>query len=184
MRQCLLFFLLALGGATAAQAQVNAAAQSHCSADETPLFTCQIGPKIASVCGSKDLNAANAYVQYRFGKKDAVELEAPPKATDKPAPVGHMHAMCTSCTGDYLRFSSGGTRYYVFSASMKDPKTGASNERAGVVVMENGQVTDTKLCTSPATDLRMDQSSLGRAAVRLKPQDDIYPLDLAFPGEP
>lgn len=196
----LLLILLAISAAVDAQPQIDwqadladrnarAMAQSLCVADEMPVFTCKIGKKVASICASKVLDEKQGYVQYRFGKKDSIELEIPRKSDYNPAMVGYMSASCASCWGNYLRFSGADYRYYVFNVSTRgpnDPKTGAStrDEPSGVLVMKNDQAVYSRRCTSPAFDHNMSNDFLNSAVITLGTEDDVSPFDLAFPSTP
>jgi hypothetical protein len=51
---------------------------SLCAAEEEIVWSCATeNNKIASVCASRDLTIDKGYVQYRFGTKQKIELEAP-----------------------------------------------------------------------------------------------------------
>ena len=52
--------------------------KSLCQAKEQVIWTCSTtNNKIASVCASKNLDADQGYVQYRFGKMGKIELVLP-----------------------------------------------------------------------------------------------------------
>jgi hypothetical protein len=172
-----------------ADRNARAKAQSHCIADEVPVFTCKIGKKIASICASKVLDESQGYLQYRFGERNNVELEIPPKAHYKPAMVGYMSALCASCYANYVRFKIGDFRYYVFNASVRgpnDPKTGAStrDEPSGVVVMKSDKVIFSRRCTTPAFDHNVGEHFWGKAVVTLGAEDEADPFEIAFPTKP
>lgn len=169
-----------------ADRSARAKAQSLCVADEIPVFTCRIGKNIASICASKVLDESRGYLQYRFGTRNKVELDIPPKQTYKPPMVGYMNATCASCYANYVRFTNGEYRYYVFNASARgpdDPRTGAStrNEPSGVVVMKNDKTIYSRRCTTPAFDHNVGEHFWGKAVVTLGAEDDVSPFDLAFP---
>ena len=88
------------------------ARDSLCAKDEQVAFSCTV----------------KGYVQYRFGKKGAVEL-AYPKLTDDPRK--HFRRGVTSYSGggtDYFRFSNGGYDYVVYAG------IGKGWEKEGLVV--------------------------------------------------
>ena len=172
-----------------ADRNARAKAQSHCVADEMPVFTCKIGKIIASICASKVLDENQGYLQYRFGATNKIELEIPPKQNYKPTMVGYKNALCASCYANYVRFKSGDFRYYVFNASFRgrdDPKTGAStrDEPSGVVVMKNGRVIFSRRCTTPAFDHNVGEHFWGKAVVTLGADDDVDPFEIASPTKP
>jgi hypothetical protein len=47
--------------------------------EEKAYFSCVLGGsgKMVSLCGSADLHGGDAHLRYRFGRKGAIELEAP-----------------------------------------------------------------------------------------------------------
>ena len=166
----------------------RAKAQSHCIADEIPVFTCKIGKKIASICASKVLNENSGYLQYRFGEKHKVELEIPPTENYKPALVGYKSATCASCYANYLRFTSGDFRYYVFNASVRgqnDPKSGAStrHEPSGVVVAKGDKFIFSRQCNTPAFDHNFGEHFWGNAVLTLGVNEGIDPFEIALPTE-
>jgi hypothetical protein len=82
---------LAFGVLISAAAMANAAApeptpplpeNTLCAADEKAYFNCALhrNGKLVSLCGSPDLHSADTHLRYRFGRKDAIELEAPDAA--------------------------------------------------------------------------------------------------------
>jgi len=51
---------------------------SLCRFNETTYFSCSVkGGKIVAVCGSRIIDESRGYLQYRFGKENAVELVLP-----------------------------------------------------------------------------------------------------------
>jgi hypothetical protein len=168
-----------------AERNARAKANSHCVADEVPVFTCKIGEKIVSICASKILDENQGYLQYRFGRKNKIDLEIPPKSAYKPAMVGYKIVLCASCYANYIRFTNSDYRYYVFGASVRgpnDPKTGAStrDEPSGVVVMKNDKIIYSRRCTIPAFDHNVGEHFWGKAVITLDAEDDVDPLDIAF----
>jgi hypothetical protein len=167
----------------------RAKAQSHCVSDEVAVFTCMVGKKVVSICASKVLNESQGYLQYRFGARNSIELEVPPKENYKPAMVAYKNGQCASCYANYVRFQKGDYSYYVFNASVRgpnDPKTGAStrDEPSGIVVKRNDKVIYSRRCTTPAFDHNVGEHLWGKAVVTLGAEDDADPFDIAFPAKP
>ena len=54
-------------------------ADTLCQKDEVTFFNCEIkgSAKVASLCGSPQLDAHRGYVQYRFGRVGKIELTFP-----------------------------------------------------------------------------------------------------------
>lgn len=90
----------------------NAREKSLCQADERAWFSCETqSGKLISFCGSPDLKAKKAYVQYRFGRRGAVELEWPARQSlrrDRLRLNGSLRGPC-----DDIFFIRGKHRYDV-----------------------------------------------------------------------
>ena len=52
---------------------------SLCSAEETIVVSCRVGPKLASVCALHAASGELMYAQYRFGRRGSPEIAIPPK---------------------------------------------------------------------------------------------------------
>ena len=198
MRTLLALILFTLSAATAAElfdlkadlAERNkrAKAQSHCIGDETVVFTCNISGKIASICAS-ELNSSQQYVQYRFGKRNKIELELPQKSGYKPVMVAYMNAMVASGYANYVRFTKNSYHYYIFNSSVRgenDPGTGVSTriEPSGIAVAKDGKIIYHRRCSTPAFDHNVGEHFWGKAVVTLNIDDDVNPFDIAFPVKP
>ncbi|OYT87385.1 MAG: hypothetical protein CFE43_21755 [Burkholderiales bacterium PBB3] len=89
--------------------------QTLCRAGEVDYFSCETNAseKIVSVCGNITGGeiGSESWLQYRFGKKGAIELSYPPKSSDS---IGKFEG---NYFGKYnvvdLRFMSGRTLYGV-----------------------------------------------------------------------
>lgn len=55
-----------------------AEAPSYCRADETTLFSCDLGSHTASICASRDIGPGTGRLDYRFGHLDRVLMTYPP----------------------------------------------------------------------------------------------------------
>lgn len=97
-------------------AQPGWAADSHCSGQENTLFNCPAGKKLISVCASKDLDRSAGYLQYRFGPKNAPEIQVPPANSHPSGQVKQGALMFSGGGGAYLRFASAGHDYVVYTA--------------------------------------------------------------------
>lgn len=107
-------------------------AESHCSKEEQTVFSCSLGTKILSVCASKDISPTGGYVQYRFGKVNAIELIFPFSIeSSHRSYIQARTLMFSGGGGAYLRFISGRYNYIVYTAIGKGwgTKEGVSVEK-------------------------------------------------------
>ncbi len=95
------------------------AAPTHCSAQEANVFSCSTGKKIISVCASKDLSRSSGYLQYRFGPKNAPEIEVPEAWEHPESSVKSGNLMFSGGGGAWLRFIKGEFAYVVYTATGK-----------------------------------------------------------------
>ncbi|MGY2173582.1 hypothetical protein [Pseudomonas azotoformans] len=139
-------------GAIALDALAGTSEQNYlCKTQETLLFGCDSGPKMISVCASRDFSATTGYVQYRFGTPGKIELSYP----EKPSPPkGHFWLSSTAYSGGgvaHLRFTNHGVTYAVFDRMVRTNFTpGEPNDpemSEGVVVRPQGKKATRRLCT-------------------------------------
>ncbi|MGH8548697.1 MAG: hypothetical protein ACRERU_08900 [Methylococcales bacterium] len=122
------------------------AAESHCAADETIMFSCNTGKKIISVCGSKTASTSSQYLQYRFGPKGAPDLLYPDK---KVHPGNNVRARTLTFAGGggaYIRFQRDQYAYVVYTALGR-----GWGEKAGVVVERDHKQVTSLPCKGPVT---------------------------------
>jgi hypothetical protein len=132
-RLCCLFLT------AAPNASALAAAPTLCKADELVVFSCPTGAHTASVCASKDISKDSGALQYRFGKKDSVDL-AYPEAAAKPADVFTSGTLMYSGGGGaWLRFSKGPFVYTIFSAIGKWGPGDTVADVGGVAIKKDGK---------------------------------------------
>lgn len=111
------------------------AIDTHCSSHETIIFSCNTGKKIASVCASKNLSSSLGYMQYRFGKKGAIESKIPETTNTHPSKYTNGNTiMYSGGGGAYLRFIKGQYGYVMYGGM------GRGWEKDGVAVEKNGAV--------------------------------------------
>ena len=85
MNSVILLWLLAV--ATFWGLDSIATAKSLCDTKEKEFFSCTIGRKTASVCGSTDLSGKSGYLQYRFGiDRNSLELQFP-EVAESPSKI-------------------------------------------------------------------------------------------------
>ena len=121
-----------------------ALSQTHCSAAERSIFSCEIGRKVLSLCSSPDLDETKGWLQYRFGTLDKLELVFP---EGREHPKKHFRSLRNYSSVEQaliqeLGFKKGNTGYTVYREDVKGKK------EAGVYVTVNGKDTYLK-CKSP-----------------------------------
>jgi hypothetical protein len=125
-----------------------AALRTLCASEQSTLFSCSTGANLVSVCGSTDLSASAATLQYRFGR--------PGKAWVHPAegldwrPLTHAGTWTFSGGGGaWLAFAKKTHRYTVYTAVGQGWRA-----KAGVVVEQGGQrVAHLRCRAAPRSDL-------------------------------
>ena len=132
-----------------AQTTITAAKQtSHCTATETVIFSCQTGVKLVSVCASRNLTPATGYLQYRFGTAgQPLELMLP---TGEIHPRKAAYGVNVAYAGGgaaWLRFSRGSHAYVVYSGIGRWGPNGATMEKRGLAVENNGKLIANLKCT-------------------------------------
>ena len=102
-----------------------------------------------SVCASKSLTNGR-YIQYRFGRKDKIELSIPsiPKASDV---FIDGNSGGNRSGGSFIRFRNGVYSYVVLNLynMPSDPETGCNGgpcEQVGVLVEKSGNVISRLSC--------------------------------------
>ena len=115
---------------------------SFCTPNETVIFACRTGPKLVSVCASKDAGRGKGSLQYRFGKPDSPEpLEMTlPESMIPPAKAASGEAVpFAGGGGSWLRFRKGEYGYVVYSGIGKWGPKGETREKQGLVVERAGK---------------------------------------------
>lgn len=124
---------------------------SFCTSAESTVFSCAVGAKMVSVCASKDASAARGYVQYRFGKSDALELTLPKTKTTPAKSATGGNVPFSGGGGSWLRFHNGPYGYVVYTGIGKWGPKGETREKQGVVVERAGKVAASLKCTGKLT---------------------------------
>lgn len=105
---------------------------SLCQRNEQVLFSCPTkNAKIISLCASENLSSTSGYLQYRFGKKNNIELYYPEdKVPPKKAFTGRSQ-MFSGGGGIYLRFTKNNYDYITYSG------LGKGWEINGLILLKN-----------------------------------------------
>lgn len=146
-----------LAAASAIAADRQEARASHCEPSEQVVFSCRIGPKVASLCASKRLTPAEGHVQYRYGPPGRVEIAVPGRSpADRPR-ITVMRSPPSTANALSVGIESGGFHYHVFS-SESTGSVGAGMRSwvyDGGVEVRKGQATVfSKHCTGQPDDAR------------------------------
>ena len=143
----------ALSGLTAATVLIAPAAveaPSYCRADETAIFSCDLGSHTVSVCASKDIAPGKGRLEYRFGHLDRVLMTYPP--TGIPPSEAFTSGMMSfpEGAGIWLRFTDKGAQYTPFIA-VGHWRPHAIDVVGGVQVEQPGQPVVTLACRDVPT---------------------------------
>jgi hypothetical protein len=123
---------------------------SLCAPDETVIFSCALGKKIASLCASSDLSATRGYLYYAYGKPGAIEFSAPQKSIAARQNLARGSIAYSGGGADYVRILNGGFAYVVYSG------IGKGWEQEGVVVQKDGQTISSHICPATVSALGPD----------------------------
>jgi hypothetical protein len=126
------------------------AGSGHCVPGETVFFSCSVGAKTVSVCGSSNLSAQSGWVEYRYGPIGSPELVLP---RTRVHPRGVVQAGTWAFSGGggaFLQFRGRPYTYAVYTAIGRGWR-----EKAGVVVRKGDKTVANLPCRGPV------QSELG-----------------------
>lgn len=126
---------------------------SLCAASEQVLWSCEMvkDRKLASVCGSKDLDGTRGYVQYRFGRAGQVELEFPRERTSTQSAFKYSRYTRPLVTYLKLQFVNGGVSYTISDDSNEEEKPA---QRYAAITVKNAEANareTTLRCRKPVT---------------------------------
>lgn len=125
--------------ATAATATANG--NTFCTSQETVVFACDAGGKRVSVCASRQITPKSGYLQYRFGTPGKPleitlpEGEVPPTRAAYGAFDGYAGGGAS-----WMRFRKGTYSYVVYGGVGRWGPNGATMEKQGIAVENNGKV--------------------------------------------
>lgn len=147
-------FAALLGGSpTDASASGGLEVQGLCTPRETIYLACETPrARWISLCGSGD--GQDRTLQYRFGRKDHVELQYPEKPEDGPKRLLHAHYFRSQVDRTEVRFESAGNDYTMFDY------TEQGKQSAGVrVTTANGKEIEIA-CRAPIASRLSELSTL------------------------
>jgi len=149
MRRIMLMSLML--AAAGAQAQ-SSSGPDLCLIGETLYFNCVTAKqKSISLCGSPDLTAADAYLQYRFGKPGSAELLFPATKQNSLKKFQYAHYFRPQTDRFWLGFTNAGYRYSIFM----NAEAPAPSDAGVWVVTPEGKEGEVKCATEP--ELKADE---------------------------
>lgn len=124
--------------------QLAAAADTHCTKEESVIFSCKTGQKIVSICATKSISTSSEYPQYRFGRKGSPEMIFPIEKQQSNADIQANTLRFSGGGGAYIRFSTGQYAYVVYTAIGR-----GWGEKAGIVVEKDHKLQAKLTCKKP-----------------------------------
>lgn len=106
----------------------------HCRDKERVIFSCQVGRegKFVSLCAAPVFAGDEGYLQYRYGRPGAIELQFPSERSASLGKFRTAHYFRAKVDRRELTFSNGGVTYAVFSYF--DNEDGKSRTETGIRV--------------------------------------------------
>lgn len=122
----------------AAEMGTSAQPSSLCRAEEQVIFTCVAAgsAKLVSLCGAKLLDHRRGYLQYRYGKPSAIELQFPQARANTQLAFRYAHYFRAHVDRTEISFDSQGYRYTIYDYYEGDVKPAMAV--AGVRVGKHG----------------------------------------------
>lgn len=158
-------------------AKAAAGQTSFCTPQETVIFACRSGAKMASVCASKDASPTRGYVQYRFGKPDSsdpLELMLPEGQPPIAQSATGESVPFAGGGGAWMRFRKGPFGYVVYTGIGKWGPKGETREKAGIVVERDGKRIAQLKCNA-STDGEMGPDWFGKVGLKTNGEDFLFP---------
>jgi len=109
---------------------IGVQAQTLCVPEEMNILSCEVGKKILSVCGSKDLDSEKGWMQYRFGTPEKLDMVYPEKNEHpkKSFKSNRLYSSAEQSLIQELQFKKSNTAYTVYTQDIKGKR------EAGVTV--------------------------------------------------
>jgi len=116
--------LRAESGLVAAAVAANDQPLSLCRTEEQVIFTCALAGsgKRLSLCGSKLLDHRRGYLQYRYGKPGAIELQFPQARANTQQAFRYAHYFRAQVDRTEISFDTQDYRYTLFDYYEGDVK--------------------------------------------------------------
>lgn len=122
----------------AAQAAPKSQSLSLCRDEEQVMFSCVVTPgaRITSLCASSTLDHRRGYLQYRYGKPGAIELQFPEARANTQLAFRYAHYFRAQVDRTEISFDNRDYRYTLFDYFEGDAKPAIIT--AGVRVSKHG----------------------------------------------
>lgn len=186
LRSALACLLVASGAMAAGRQPV--AASSHCGPDEQVVFSCRIGPKIASLCASQRLTPTEGHLQYRYGPPGKVEIQVPDRTLADRARIQVMRSPPSTANALAVGVESAGFTYHVFSSesvgSVSSDGMRSWMVDSGVEVRKGQTTVFSKHCTGQPDDARFLASFFVDAAFKVETDAKVWDFGSPHPTAP
>lgn len=122
----------------AAQASPKNQSSSLCGNEEQVIFSCAVAPGVrtVSLCASSALDHRRGYVQYRYGRPGAVELQFPQARANTQLAFRYAHYFRARVDRTEITFDNDEYRYTLFDYFEGDVRPAII--KAGVRVSKHG----------------------------------------------
>ena len=129
---------------------------SLCRSEEQVIFNCPIAGagKLISLCASKSLDNRRGYLQYRYGKPEAIELQFPQERANTQLAFRYAHYFRAQVDRSEISFDNRDFRYVIFNYLEGDVRPAIRD--AGVRVRRHGnnnRETELKCAATPVSHL-------------------------------
>lgn len=122
-----------------------------CGNNEQVVFSCGIrkSARILSICSSKQVDAQNGYVQYRFGLPGKVELEFPTERKGSQSAFAYSRYTRPLVTLLALQFESNGYKYFIHQDSNAEEKPSIDSSSLNITSPDAGAKEIEMTCREP-----------------------------------
>jgi len=126
-----------------------------CRSEEQVFFSCTIAAsnKIVSLCGAKIIDTRRGYIQYRFGKGGALELQYPRERANTQRVFRYAHYFRAQVDRTEIIFDNQGFRYVVFDYYEGDVRPAIKETGVRVTPHRSEQETVLKCSGNPIGNL-------------------------------
>jgi len=135
-----------------------------CRGEEQIFFSCPVAAsaKIVSLCGSKTIDARRGYLQYRFGRGGALELQYPRERANTQRVFRYAHYFRAQVDRTEITFDNQDFRYVVFDYYEGDVRPGIKEAGVRVTRHRSEQETVLKCSDNPISRLGNLESIIPR----------------------
>ena len=137
------------------EAQNHSSLTSLCRSEEQVFFSCTIAAsnKIVSLCGAKIIDTRRGYVQYRFGRVGALELQYPRERANTQRVFRYAHHFRAKVDRSEITFDNQDFRYVVFDYYEGDVRPAIKEAGVRITLHRSEQETVLKCFGNPISSL-------------------------------